>query len=505
MSRTMSDRFGIELGDVPDHYAALHPQRMAVVYPDGESITWSDLAARSNARAAVLRSMGVRPGDMVTIALPNSCDYYTYSFAVWKLGATPNFVSHKLPPNEIASICALASPRVVIGDIAMAGPGMQVLSPDLLCDTAFGARIAAVTPRYWKAATSGGSTGVPKIIVDRRPFNPASMTAPDPGSSFIAPGPLYHNAPFMGSHVALARGCLVAGMRRFDAEQTLRMIDQYAIEHVSLVPTMMHRIWTLPDEVKRRYRLDSVRKVWHYGAPIAPWLKERWIDWLGAEKIWEFYGSTEYLGATAIRGDEWLARKGSVGRLVGGGAMKVLRPDGGECPPGEVGELYFLPPDPAQRPYHYVGAQSRTAEGGWESVGDMGYVDGDGYLFLADRRVDLILRGGANIYPAEIEAAIDAFPGVRASLVVGLRHEDLGEVPHAIVEVVDARSFAAPAMVAHLRSHLAPYKLPATLEIVETGLKDDAGKARRVAVRDERRAWVAEGRHLDRFIAVHHA
>jgi len=496
------ERFEIELGDVPDHYADRHPQRTAVAYAEGESMSWGDLALRANARAKTLRDMGVRQGDMVTIALPNACNYYEFSFAVWKLGATPNFFSHRLPAREFSAICALAAPRVVIARDVPVEVQAPVLSPDAPCQTSASVRIPAVTPRYWKAATSGGSTGTPKIIVDNQPFSPISVAGPSSGSALLAPGPLYHNGPFTGTHRALALGRMVAGMARFDAEQTLRMIEAHAIEDVHLVPTMMHRIWALPEAVKRRYRLDSVKTVFHYGAPIAPWLKRCWIDWLGAEKIWELYGSTEYLGATLIRGDEWLKKPGTVGRVAGNSRVRALRADGSPCAAGEVGELFFLPPDPAQRPYHYVGAASRVIDGGWESVGDMGWVDEDGYLFIADRRADLILRGGANVYPAEIEAVIDAFVGVRGSVVVGLPHEDLGETPHAIVEVHNVQTFAIPPFVAHLRAHLAAYKIPASIELTESSLRDEAGKARRIALRDERRAWVRQGQHRERFIAV---
>jgi len=498
----MATPFPIELGDVPDHYAALHPQRPAVVYANGESIAWGELALRANARAHTLRDMGVRQGDMVTIALPNACSYYEFSFAVWKLGGTPNFFSHRLPAREFSAICALARPRVVIGRDVPADVQAPVLSPDAPCDTRAATRIPAVTPKYWKAATSGGSTGVPKIIVDNQPFSPTTIAGPQPGNSLLVPGPLYHNGPFTGSHRALALGHMVAGMARFDAEQTLRMIDEHAIEDVHLVPTMMHRIWSLPEAVKRRYRMDSVKTVFHYGAPIAPWLKRCWIDWLGPEKIWELYASTEYLGATLVRGDEWLTKPGTVGRVAGASALRVLRADGSTCPPGEVGELFFLPPEPAQRPYHYVGVASRVVDGGWESVGDMGWVDEDGYLFIADRRADLILRGGANVYPAEIEAAIDAFAGVQGSVVVGLQHEDLGEVPHAIVQVADVQAFDVAALTTHLRAQLAAYKMPVSLELTSTNLRDEAGKARRIAVRDERRAWVRQGLHNARFIPV---
>jgi bile acid-coenzyme A ligase len=220
------------------------------------------------------------------------------------------------------------------------------------------------------------------------------------------------------------------------------------------------------------------------GAPSPEWLKRAWIDWLGPEKIYEAYGGTERSGGTMISGTEWLARPGSVGRPTGGRRIRVLRPDGSECAPGEVGEIFMLPPGGQGSTYRYVGAEAKATADGWETLGDLGHVDADGYLYVVDRRTDMIVTGGANVYPAEVEAALDAHPAVRSSCVVGLPDDDLGQRVHAIVDA------PAPPDEADLREHLARhlvrYKIPRSFEFVDEPLRDDAGKVRRSALREAR-------------------
>ncbi|MNL02964.1 Bile acid-coenzyme A ligase [compost metagenome] len=242
---------------------------------------------------------------------------------------------------------------------------------------------------------------------------------------------------------------------------------------------MMHRIWTLPDEVRDSFDLSSLDAVMHIAAPCQPWLKKNWIDWLGAETVWEIYTGTEALGGTSINGVDWLERPGSVGRVLPGYELKVLDEAGTPCAPGEIGEVYFLPARGQGATYRYLGAEPK-AQGSFETLGDMGHLDADGYLFLADRRVDLILSGGANIYPAEVEAAIDAFPGVLCSVVIGLPDADLGQRVHAIIETATVLDEAA--LRAFLAERIASYKLPRGFEITSERLRDDAGKVRRGAL-----------------------
>ena len=256
---------------------------------------------------------------------------------------------------------------------------------------------------------------------------------------------------------------------------------------VNLVPTMMHRIWRLGPQVRARYDLSSLRTVFHMAAPCPAWLKEAWIDWLGPERIFELYGGTERQGATIIRGDEWLSHKGSVGRPQPGARIVVMKDTGGEAEVGEMGEIYLLPDTGRETTYRYIGSTAKTS-GEWESLGDLGWFDADGYLYLSDRRTDMIISGGSNIYPAEVEAALDAHPQVLSSIAIGLPDDEWGEKVHAIVQVSPGADLDTEQLLAFAGQHLARFKLPKTVEFVTEPLRDDAGKARRTALRAERTA-----------------
>ena len=268
----------------------------------------------------------------------------------------------------------------------------------------------------------------------------------------MIPGPLYHSAPFGLAYSALCWGCHVVITPRFDPADTLRLIERHRGNWLYQVPTMMHRIWRLPEAERLSFDLSSLEFVCHIAAACPVWLKEKWIEWLGPDKIWEVYSGTEAIAATMIGGREWLEHKGSVGRLLAGAQIRILDDAGEPVAPGEVGEIYFLPPGGRGSTYHYLGAEPR-AQGEWETFGDLGRIDADGYLYLVDRRTDLIISGGANIYPAEIEAAIDAHPAVLASVVIGLPDEDLGQRAHAIIEV---RADAPPARLRRVAALFLP-------------------------------------------------
>ena len=340
---------------------------------------------------------------------------------------------------------------------------------------------------------SGGSTGRPKLIVAKVPaeFDPETPAVQmQPGDVQLVPGPLYHNGPYSFSMFDLFVGGTLVVMERFDAAEALRLIERYRVQWVFFVPTMMHRIWRLPD--REQYDVSSLRTVFSTGAPWPIWLKEAWIGWLGPDVIREGYGGTESQGGTSITGHESLERPGSVGLPQQGALVRILDADGNEVPTGEVGEIYFMPATGPGSTYYYLGAEAKDREG-WETIGDLGYVDADGYLYLVDRRTDMIVTGGANVYPAEVEAALDAHPGVRSSAVIGLPDDDRGQTVHAILDVPEL-DLADPEAVeqftdelrASLRERIVTYKVPRSFEFVREPLRDDAGKVRRSALRDER-------------------
>ncbi len=478
----------ISLSRVLAYWADRDPDAPMLTY-EGTTLSRADLEARSNRLARAYQGLGVKADDFVTIALPNGIEFIEAAFAVWKLGAIPQPVSYRLPDTERSAIIELAGPSLVVGAPSDAHPGTTCLPVDYSPDPNLSdAPLPEVTCAYWKAMTSGGSTGRPKLIVSK---DPASVDPLEvkigiaPEKIMLAPGPLYHNGPFLFGMIALQRGHHLIITARFDATQTLELIQQYKVQVLYLVPTMMQRMWNLPEEQRDSYDIGSLEMAWHLAAPCPPWLKDVFIDWFGGDVLMELYGGTEATGFTVLSGTEWLSHRGSVGRIQEGFQIKIIDDDGKILPPGEVGEVFLLPDEGQGSSYFYIGDEAKTTKDGWESLGDMGYLDADGYLYLTDRRSDMILSGGANIYPAEVEAAIDLYPGVRSSAVIGLPDEDMGNLVHAIVDAPD-RDLDTEALLVHLNQQLVRYKVPRTIEFVDEPLRDDAGKVRRRALRDER-------------------
>jgi bile acid-coenzyme A ligase len=463
------------------------------------TLSWGDLDRRSTRRAHALAARGVRQDDLVTIALSNDPLFFEWTFAIWKLGAIPHVTSWRISQSELSAMLDLARPAAVIASesdrLAELRPlpavwGLAEGSDEPLPET---------ISSYWKAMSSGGSTGRPKIIVDHKSavYDRAStyLGVAD-GEVVLNPGPLYHNAPFSMAHTALFKGNPLISLPRFDAEETLRLIDRHRVASINFVPTMMLRIWRLPDEVKAKYDISSLRNVWHMAAPMPRWLKHAWIGWIGAEKINEAYAGTESVGATTINGSDWLSHEGSVGRPRNC-EVRILDEGGAAVPAGTIGEVW-LKPTIAGKAYHYIGAERPKGIDGYESLGDYGWVDEDGYLYLADRRTDLIISGGSNIYPAEVENALMEHPGIEVAVVIGLPDEEFGASVHAIVQ--RSPGWGSPLtredLLQFLQSRLVSYKLPRSFEFTDVQLRDDAGKVRRSQLRDERLRALEPGRFM---------
>ena len=374
----------ISLSRIIAHWTAGQPAR-AALHHEGQQLTWGELEARTNRLARAYQALGVKKDDFVTIALPNGIEFFEACIATWKAGATPQPVSARLPKFERDQIVEVGAPSLVVGvapdeyaPIPCVPMGYQ---PDgSLSNTA----LPEVTSVSYKAMTSGGSTGRPKLIVSKSPAaadpDVPLLEIPQQGCMLI-PGPLYHNGPFLWAMTALFKGCTVVVTTRFDAEETLRLIESQKVDVVYMVPTMMRRIWALPEDVRTRHDLSSLKALWHLAAPCPPWLKECFIEWLGPEVIWELYGGTEGQGSTTIQGTEWLTHKGSVGKPVATCEMKVVDEAGQTVPPGQVGEVFSRPPAGAGTTYHYCGREPKVIECGRGSPGDMGWQDpgGDPY------------------------------------------------------------------------------------------------------------------------------
>lgn len=478
----------ISLSRIIGFWAERQGDEVAIEH-EGDSMTWAELESSTNRLARAYQQLGVSENSFVTIGLPNGIEFFQATIATWKLGATPQPVSAKLPAFEREQIVELCSPSLVVGVNPEEHPDHRTIAQGFTADPALSdTPLPEKTADSFKAMTSGGSTGRPKLIVS------ATRAAWDPDSDYLQfrncgciliPGPLYHNGPFSWAFIALFKGNKVVVTTRFDAENTLKLIEAHRVDTVYMVPTMMQRIWNLDPDIREKYDLSSLNVLWHLAAPCPAWLKEAFIGWLGAETIWELYGGTEGQGSTVIRGDDWLTHRGSVGQPGAHCEMKIVDENGNTLPPGEVGEVFMRPLTGPGTTYRYIGAEAKQIEGGWESLGDMGSMDEEGYLYLSDRLTDMILSGGANIYPAEVEAAIDAYPGVRSSAAIGLPHPDLGNTVHAIVDAPGVEITEAE-LLDHLAARLVRYKLPRSIEFVDEPLRDDAGKVRRKDLRAAR-------------------
>jgi bile acid-coenzyme A ligase len=475
----------------------------------GITITRAELDSSTNRLARAYAERGVGLGDYVTIALPNSVEWVQAAVACWKLGAVPQPLSPRLPDAEFEGLLDLR-PRALLvgredprrgdrkrGEAGRSGspterhrvipnvPAGFVPDPGL----SDGPLPEAVSP-CWKSLASGGSTGRPKLIEaggDARV--PAAIGAPlgaQEGDITLVPVPLSHNTGCTTAVVALLMRHHLVLMSRFDPHEFLRLITDHRVTFLTTVPTIMQRALPVYHADPDAHDLSSIRRFWHLGAPCPPAIKQAWIDILGAEKVWELYGGTELQALTFISGDQWLTHRGSVGMVVSG-EMKVLDDDGNPVPPGVVGEIYMRPNPGSAPTYRYVGVTAKSRDG-WDSLGDLGYLDEDGFLYLSDRRVDMFTVGGRNVYPAEIEGALSAHPEVLSCLVVGVPDPnagDLGQVPYALVHAADGSALDADAVQEFLRDRIEAYKVPQFVEFVSTPLRDDAGKARRSAVRTE--------------------
>ena len=471
--------------------------KLAVAAPHHPALTCgsdtrsrAELEARTNRLARAYARLGVTRDSFVTIGLPNGIEFYEAMVAAWKLGATPQPISSRLPALERSAIIDLADSSLVVGVNPSEAPGRTAVPAGFEPDRTLSSDpLPPAIPAAFKAPTSGGSTGRPKLIVATQPGTWEAIAGfadllrvPDNGVHLVT-GPLYHNGPFTMSALALLRGNHLVVMPRFDPAQALALVEQYRVDWMYAVPTMMHRIWRLPESERRRRDLGSLRVVFHMAAPCPAWLKEAWIEWLGPDRVLELYGGTEAQSFTVITGSEWLEHRGSVGRPLLG-EMCVLDPEGRELPAGQVGEIWMRRGADAPPSYRYVGARAKTRPGNWESLGDLGYKDADGYIYLSDRETDMILVGGANVYPAEVEAALDEHPHVTSSCVIGLPDEEYGNIVHAVVQA--SGTLAPSDLEEFLSARLAKYKRPRTYEFVATPLRGDDGKVRRTALRAAR-------------------
>jgi bile acid-coenzyme A ligase len=483
----------ISLGRRMSQLAAAHADKLAITFVaengDERLITWRELERISVRLAHLFEDRGVDEQSTVVIGLKNCPEHYFAAHAAWRLGSLVLPVSYRVPVVERDAILDLAEPTLVVADWPAADTAFLTLSrEDLKAADAYpDAQLPDHVPDPGKAMGSGGSTGRSKIIVNpgRFAWTPGALEAKlgpitgfRAGQRQLIAGPMYHNSPFIWGHFGLFEDQTLVVFERFDAARVVDAIERHRINFGFFSPTMMQRIARLPDIRERD--LSSIESIFHSAAPCPEWVKRTWIDLIGPEKVWEGFGSTEDAGTVWIRGDEWLKHPNSVGKPKICD-LKILDSQGDELPPGEIGEIFARPNYTSEATYYYIGSPpATTTADGFVSVGDMGWVDGEGYLYIADRRVDLIISGGANVFPAEVEGALSSHPEVVDAVVIGLPDAEWGKRVHAIVQPRDpSRPPAIEDLGRHVRVHLMPYKVPKTYEFVEDFPRDPSGKVRR--------------------------
>ena len=448
--------------------------------------TWADLDRRSSQLAGALAERGLGFGDRLGIGLRNSPEFVWVAYAAWKLGAVPVPMRWDLPEWELTRLREAIDGKVHLGEddlgwIASTADHVVPNLPDVISPQSNG-------------ICSSGSTGLPKVIVTSRPavYDPLFTTpfAEAWGVSIPRPqvvivlGPMYH---VNGFHClfSLAGGDHVVAMEAFDAARVVDVIERHRVSTFNCTPTMLKRIADLPDIDDRD--LSSIQWICQGAAPMPPYLVHRWAELIGAEKLIMAYGMSEGLGICAIRGDEWMEHEGSVGRPNRETEVCVLDADGNPLPPREVGEIYMRSPAYGGSTYMGGAPQMASTSNGFGSVGDVGFLDEGGYLYLVDRRVDMIITGGVNVFPAEVETALAEHPKIADVVVIGLKDDEWGRRVHAVIEPADASDPPTLDEIrAYAKSRLHAFKVPKTIEIVDAIPRSSATKVNRGALVDER-------------------
>jgi bile acid-coenzyme A ligase len=499
---TASEGQSISYGRRISMLADEHPDKVAVIFAPLEGperyVTWRELDRRSTQVGRQLQAFGVDDESTVVIGLRNCPEHYFVAYGAWKLGALVLPLRWQLPDRERDALLELAQPKVVVADWEGIAFPRITLAELAVSESYSDEDLPDRIPEPGYAIGSGGSTGRSKIIVTpgalaRNPTDRPWMVNYRPRQVQFVGGPLYHNSPMGCSTTGLFDDHTIVLMEKFDAAKAVDLIERYRVNWGFFPPTMLKRIHDVPGVREGQRDFSSIEGIFQTAAPCPPWLKRFWIELLGPEKVYEAFGSAEAVGHTGIRGDEWLAHPGSVGKPEGTD-LKILDEAFHELPPGEVGEIFMRDTRQTGPTYHYIGAPpARTSPDGLVSVGDMGWVDEDGYLYLADRRVDMIITGGANVYPAEVEGALIEHPKVLDVAVVGVPDEDWGKRVHAIIQPRDLDDAPDVAELdAHVRERLMSYKVPKTYEFIAELPRNDAGKIRRSELAAERaQGWSA--------------
>ena len=506
----------------PGEHARNTPDKPAqIMASTGEVTTYRELAEAANRLAQLLYDRGLREGDHISIFAENNRRFYEVYWAAMTSGLYFTTVNRYLSPEEAAYLVNDSGSTALITTAAMADPATKMLDLIPGCahrlmidgaingfesyEDAVAAMPAEPLPRLPKGEVmlySSGTTGRPKGIL--RPLtglavDDASLSGigmlehhllgMDESSVYLSPAPLYHSAPLMWTAGVHELGGTAVVMDRFDPERYLAYVEQYSVTDSQLVPTMFIRMLKLSEEVRNRYDLSSLKMAVHAAAPCPVAVKEQMIEWWGPI-VQEYYAATEGSGLCFIGAEDWLNHKGSVGKALMG-TLHICGDDGRELPTGDPGLVYF---DQETAPFEYHGDPEKTKDSrhpensNWTTVGDVGYVDGEGYLYLTDRATFMIISGGVNIYPQEIEACFALHPKVADVAVFGLPDEEMGEYVHAVVQPesgVEPSDELAEGLRSFARRQLAGFKVPRVVDFREDFPRLPTGKLYKKPLREE--------------------
>jgi acyl-CoA synthetase (AMP-forming)/AMP-acid ligase II len=508
----------------PSHYARSNPDRAAIIMAEsGERVTYGELDASSNRAAHLFRSLGLHAGDAIAMLFENTPKFFELSWAAQRSGLYFTPISTRLTIEEALYIVNDSGATVFVASSG-AGELAQALA-------AARSRFANVQHFYyvgeplpgarsWSAAVekmpstaiadetagqhmvySSGTTGRPKGVKIPLTGGPADGEYPfvpmnrqrygfEQEMIYLSPAPLYHTAPLVTTMVTHRIGGTTVILEHFTPESALEAIQRYRITHTQMVPTMFVRMLKLPEAKRLSYDLSSLRTVVHAAAPCPIPIKHQMIEWLGPI-VYEYYGGTEGNGTTSITSQEWLKKPGSVGRAVWG-TLHICDDAGRELPPGQQGSVYFE----GGFDFHYHNDEQKTASArhpqhwGWSTLGDVGYADADGYLFLTDRKAFMIISGGVNIYPQETENILITHPKVADVAVIGVPNDEFGEEVKAVIQPMhweDASPAFAQELMAFCRTQLSPLKCPRSVDFERELPRHPTGKLYKRVLRD--RYW----------------
>ena len=506
----------------PGKYALAHPDRAAfVMASSGESVSYAEFEARANRLTHLLQNEGLSRQDHYSIMMENNNRYPEACAAGERAGLYYTCINSYLTADELAYILdnsesqilitSMSKLEVVIDAVAQSSKVRKVLVvdadvnklPDGFEDYATACQSFPATPidneRLGTSMLySSGTTGRPKGIIRPLPEQPPAQALPmydflgqlwhyREDMIYLSPAPLYHSAPQAAVNLTIRQGGTVIIMERFDPETYLSLIEQYRVSHSQLVPTMFSRMLKLPKAVRKSYNLSSLEIAVHAAAPCPVIVKQQMIEWWGPI-IHEYYGATEGLGFSACNTQEWLAHPGTVGKIVLG-ELAVLDDEMQPLPQGTPGTLWFK----TATEFEYHNDPEKTAEatspdGEMTTVGDVGYVDEDGFLFLTDRKTFMIISGGVNIYPQESEDLLIAHPKVADAAVFGVPNVDLGEEVKAVIQVVPGNvedELLTEELLGYLADHLSRQKIPRSIDYIEQMPRLPTGKLYKRLLRDQ--------------------